>query len=388
MAPSGGSQWGCCAVVAAAATGTATMVAAGSVAAFAGDTFTVLPQQQLRQSPAGLGQRLRGDTRRGFAPQHSTGARPGQPWASSAGALALGTLAASAAAAAVSAAVGTGRRTARRGRGRQPTCVSAVNPNAPIVLEVKGVHAMSTDEDRKQILKGLDLTIREGEVHAIMGPNGSGKSTLSRVLAGDRGYEVTEGSAMLGDKALFDLEPHERALAGLFLAFQSPPAIAGVSNLDFLRAIYNAQRRSREEPELDVIEFYGLVTEKLTQLKVNPDFLNRNVNEGFSGGERKRNEMLQMSVLEPKLAILDEIDSGLDIDALKDVADAIDRVRSLDDGKRSLLVVTHFERFLQYINADYVHVMHRGRIIKSGGRELANRLDAEGYDWVLKECGL
>uniref|UniRef100_A0A7S2KQH5 ABC transporter domain-containing protein n=1 Tax=Zooxanthella nutricula TaxID=1333877 RepID=A0A7S2KQH5_9DINO len=245
--------------------------------------------------------------------------------------------------------------------------------------------AKSTDEAQKQILKGLNLTIREGEVHAVMGPNGSGKSTLAKVLAGDSSYEVTEGSAVLGDKSLFELEPHERSLAGLFLAFQSPPAVSGVSNLDFLRAICNAHRRAREEPELDVIEFYGLVTQKLEQLKVNPDFLNRSVNEGFSGGERKRNEMLQMSVLEPKLAILDEIDSGLDIDALKDVADAIARARGADD-KRSLLVVTHFERFLHYIDADHIHVMHAGRIIKSGGRELANRLDAEGYDWVLQEA--
>jgi len=261
------------------------------------------------------------------------------------------------------------------------TCLSAVD--SPVVLDIKNVRARSTDEDKKTILKGLNLTIREGEVHAIMGPNGSGKSTLARVLAGDSGYEVTDGSAVLGDKSLFEMEPHERSLSGLFLAFQSPPAVSGVSNLDFLRAIYNAQRRAREEEEMDVIEFYGLVTQKLEQLKVDPDFLNRSVNEGFSGGERKRNEMLQMSVLEPRLAILDEIDSGLDIDALKDVADAIARVRGTDS-KRSLLVVTHFERFLHYIDADHVHVMHKGKIVKSGGQELANRLDAEGYDWVLK----
>merc|ERR1712032_1166285 len=193
------------------------------------------------------------------------------------------------------------------------------------------------------------------------------------------------GSASFGTQDLFEMEPHERSQAGLFLAFQSPPAIAGVSNLDFLRAAYNSQRRSREEPELDVIEFYGLVTEKLEQLKVNPDFLNRNVNEGFSGGERKRNEMLQMSVLNPKLAILDEIDSGLDIDALRDVADSIARLRKMEENT-SMLVVTHFERFLQYIDADYVHVMYKGRIIKSGGRELADKLDKEGYDWVIAEA--
>eukprot|EP00418_Pyrodinium_bahamense_P082779 CAMPEP_0179070832 /NCGR_PEP_ID=MMETSP0796-20121207/31222_1 /TAXON_ID=73915 /ORGANISM="Pyrodinium bahamense, Strain pbaha01" /LENGTH=376 /DNA_ID=CAMNT_0020767933 /DNA_START=85 /DNA_END=1216 /DNA_ORIENTATION=+ len=251
-------------------------------------------------------------------------------------------------------------------------------------VEVTGVLARSTDEAQKAILKGLDLTIREGEVHAVMGPNGSGKSTLAKVLIGDPTYEVTDGQALLDNQSLFDMEPHERALAGLFLAFQSPPAVNGVSNLDFLRASYNAKMRAREEPELDVIEFYGLITQKLEELKINPDFLNRSVNEGFSGGERKRNEMLQMSVLEPRLAILDEIDSGLDIDALKDVADAIARVRRMDS-KRSLLVVTHFERFLKYVDADVVHVMHQGRIVKSGGRDLSQKLDAEGYDWILQE---
>jgi len=263
----------------------------------------------------------------------------------------------------------------------------AASPSAeapPVVLQVEGVEARSVDEARKQILKGLNLTIREGEVHAIMGPNGSGKSTLSKVLIGDGSYEVTSGKATFNEQSLFDLEPHERSLAGLFLAFQSPPAVSGVSNLDFLRAAYNAQRRARQEEELDVIEFYGHVSEKLEKLKISADFLNRNVNEGFSGGERKRNEMLQLSVLGPRLAILDEIDSGLDVDALKDVADAIAQTRSMDM-KRSLLVVTHFERFLKYVDADFVHVMHRGRIIKSGGRELAHKLDEEGYDWILKE---
>jgi len=257
--------------------------------------------------------------------------------------------------------------------------------DSPVVLDIKEVKANSTDDDKKEILKGLNLTIREGEVHAIMGPNGSGKSTLSKVLIGDPAYEVTNGSATLQGTSLFDLDAHERALEGLFLAFQSPPAVNGVSNLDFLRAAYNAQRRARKEPEFDVIEFYGLATQKLQELKINPDFLNRNVNEGFSGGERKRNEMLQMSVLEPKIAILDEIDSGLDIDALKDVADAITRVRD-QDPKRSMLVVTHFERFLNYVNADHVHVMHNGKILKSGGKELADKLDKEGYDWILKEA--
>jgi len=251
-------------------------------------------------------------------------------------------------------------------------------------LQLKGLEAKSTDQAQKHILRGVDLTIREGEVHAIMGPNGSGKSTLARVLAGDPNYEVVAGAAELCGTNILDLEAHERALEGLFLAFQSPPSIAGVSNLDFLRAIFNAQRRSRKEPEMDVIEFYSFVMDKLHQLKVDPDFLNRSVNEGFSGGERKRNEMLQMAVLAPKLAVLDEIDSGLDVDALRDVAETVQEVRKASD-KRSLLVVTHFERFLDHIDADYIHVMSKGRIVKSGGRELANRLDAEGYDWILKE---
>jgi len=268
---------------------------------------------------------------------------------------------------------------------RAVATIMSATTDASVVLEVRDVQACSADDEQKQILKGVNLTIREGEVHALMGTNGSGKSTLARVLTGDSGYEVTGGTATLGGKDLFDLEPHERSLAGLFMAFQSPPAVGGVSNLDFMRAIYNSQRKARGEPELDVIEFYGLVTAKLEELKISTEFLNRSVNEGFSGGERKRNEMLQMSVLEPSLAILDEIDSGLDIDALKDVADAIYRVRNADN-KRSLLVVTHFERFLKYIDADHVHVMHKGRIIKSGGKELANRLDAEGYDWVFKEA--
>lgn len=275
------------------------------------------------------------------------------------------------------------RRRARREQQRRPCNVYMLAAESPVVLEVKGVLAKTTDSAQKLILKGLDLTIREGEVHAVMGLNGSGKSTLAKVLIGDSAYEVTAGHAMLGDQNLFDLEPHERALAGLFLAFQSPPAISGVSNLDFLRASYNAKMRANGKGELDVIEFYGLVTAKLEALKINADFLNRNVNEGFSGGERKRNEMLQMSVLEPKLAILDEIDSGLDIDALKDVADAISRVRGTD-GTRSLLVVTHFERFLKYVDADYVHVMHQGRIVKSGGRDLSQKLDAQGYDWIIQ----
>eukprot|EP00927_Polykrikos_kofoidii_P024740 TRINITY_DN22421_c0_g3_i1.p1 TRINITY_DN22421_c0_g3~~TRINITY_DN22421_c0_g3_i1.p1 ORF type:complete len:392 (-),score=56.04 TRINITY_DN22421_c0_g3_i1:354-1460(-) len=262
---------------------------------------------------------------------------------------------------------------------------AATKEMSPVVLEVRDVVAESTDEARKVILQGLNITIRENEVHAVMGPNGSGKSTLGRVLIGDSSYEVMGGSAKFGNKDLFNLEPHERALAGMFLAFQSPPAVVGVSNLDFLRAAYNAQRRFNGEPEFDVIEFYGCVMQKLEQLKIDPDFLDRNVNEGFSGGERKRNEMLQLSVLEPRLAILDEIDSGLDIDALKDVADGIAMVRKVGN-TRSVLMVTHSERFLRYVNPDFVHVMNSGRIIRSGGRELADRLDKDGYDWVIAEA--
>lgn len=273
----------------------------------------------------------------------------------------------------------------RATRRRHHRCRCGIARCAVPLLEIRDVEAKTVDEAEKQILRGLNLTIGEGEVHAVMGPNGCGKSTLAKVLIGDSAYKVTSGSATFNDRSLFDLEPHERALEGLFLAFQSPPAIPGVSNLDFLRAAVNAQRASTGEPELDVIEFYGLATEKLTELKINPDFLNRNVNEGFSGGERKRNEMLQMALLQPKLAILDEIDSGLDIDALKDVADAIAQVRA-SDSKRSLLVVTHFERFLNYVDADHVHVMHQGRIVKSGGKELATKLDEEGYDWILNPC--
>jgi len=273
---------------------------------------------------------------------------------------------------------------ARRRADRKHVRVALYASDAPVILDIKDVEAQSTDDAKKKILRGLNLTIKEGEMHAVMGPNGSGKSTLAKVLIGDSAYEVTGGSALLAGKNLFDLEPHERALSGLFLAFQSPPSIGGVSNLDFLRAAYNAQRRAQKEEELDVIEFYGLVTEKLEKLKIDPDFLNRSVNDGFSGGERKRNEMLQLSVLQPKVAILDEIDSGLDIDALRDVADTIAEARQADK-KRSLLVVTHFERFLKYVDADYVHVMYKGRIVKSGGREMAEKLDRDGYDWVLKE---
>lgn len=262
----------------------------------------------------------------------------------------------------------------------------AAGASVPPLLEISGVEAKSTDKEQKEIIKGLNLTIREGEVHAIMGPNGSGKSTLGRVLIGDPAYEVTAGEASFVDgSSLFGLESHERALKGLFLSFQSPPAVGGVTNLDFLRATYNAKRRHQQEPELDVIEFYAHAMQKLEKLKIDPEFLNRNVNEGFSGGERKRNEMLQMMVLEPRLAILDEIDSGLDIDALKDVGDAVNLVRHAD-AKRSLLVVTHFERFVQYLDADHVHVMYKGKIVKSGGKELASRLEVEGYDWVKEEC--
>lgn len=252
------------------------------------------------------------------------------------------------------------------------------------VLNFADVHARVASGDGKRILRGVNLAIGEGEVHAVMGPNGSGKSTLAKVLIGDPQYEVTGGRALFCGQDLLAMAPHERALSGLFLAFQSPPAVDGVSNLDLLHATYNAQRRSCGEDELDVIGFYNLASAKIADLKIDPAVLSRNVNEGFSGGERKRNEMLQMAILEPKVAILDEIDSGLDVDALKLVAGAIRDLKRADP-KRSFLIVTHFDRFLQYVNADFVHVMQEGRIVKSGGRELAQRLDGSGYDWLAGE---
>ncbi len=231
----------------------------------------------------------------------------------------------------------------------------------------------------KDILKGLSLEVKPGQVHAIMGPNGAGKSTLGNVLSGRDGYEVTDGSVRFEGNDLLELEPEARAAAGLFLAFQYPVEIPGVNNTYFLRAALNAQRKTRGEPELDSMQFLKLVRQKLAVLHLKDELLHRGVNEGFSGGEKKRIEIFQLAVLEPKLAILDETDSGLDIDALKSVADGVNALRSPE---RSFLVITHYQRLLDYIKPDVVHVLADGRIVKSGGPELALELEAHGYDFL------
>lgn len=233
--------------------------------------------------------------------------------------------------------------------------------------------------DGTPILKGISLNVKPGEVHAIMGPNGSGKSTLSQVLAGNEAYDVTGGSVELDGKDILDLSVEERAREGLFLAFQYPVEIPGVSNLQFLRTAMNSIREYRGENELDAATFIRMAKEKIKQVNLDPAFLKRGVNEGFSGGEKKRNEIMQMLMLEPKLAILDETDSGLDIDALKVVADGVNALRSPE---RSVIMVTHYQRLLDYIVPDYVHVLAKGRIIKSGGKELALELEEKGYGWL------
>jgi Fe-S cluster assembly ATP-binding protein len=244
------------------------------------------------------------------------------------------------------------------------------------MLKIENLHVRVAGKD---ILKGLSLDVQAGQVHAIMGPNGAGKSTLGYVLAGREGYEVVEGSATYEGRDLLALEPEERAAAGLFLAFQYPVEIPGVNNTYFLRAAFNAQRKARGEPELDSMQFLRRVREKLQVLHLKDDLLNRGVNEGFSGGEKKRNEIFQLAVLEPKLAILDETDSGLDIDALRNVADGVNTLRSAD---RAFLVVTHYQRLLDYIKPDFVHVLADGRIVESGGPELALELEQHGYAWI------
>jgi Fe-S cluster assembly ATP-binding protein len=246
------------------------------------------------------------------------------------------------------------------------------------MLKIKNLHASAAG---KEILKGLSLTVNSGEVHAIMGPNGAGKSTLGNVLAGREGYEVTQGSVEFDGKNLFDLEPEQRAAAGVFLAFQYPVEIPGVNNTYFLRSALNAQRKARGESELDSMQFLKLVREKLAVLQLKDELLHRGVNEGFSGGEKKRNEIFQMAVLEPKLAILDETDSGLDIDALKQVADGVNVLRS---PVRAFIVITHYQRLLDYIKPDVVHVLADGRIVQSGGPELALELEARGYAAIGK----
>ncbi len=244
------------------------------------------------------------------------------------------------------------------------------------MLEIKNLQASVED---KAILKGIDLKIGAGEVHAMMGPNGSGKSTLANILSGKDGYEVTGGSVTFDGRDLLDMEADERARAGLFMAFQYPVEIPGVSNSYFLRAGLNSIRKSRGEEELDAMDFLVLAKEKAKQLHVEDDLLSRSVNAGFSGGEKKRNEIFQMAVLQPKLAILDETDSGLDIDALKIVADGVNALRSPE---RGFLVITHYNRLLNYIVPDFVHVLHEGRIAKSGGKELALELEQKGYTWL------
>ena len=244
------------------------------------------------------------------------------------------------------------------------------------MLSIQGLKARVGE---KEILKGVDLQINPGEVHAIMGPNGSGKSTLVHVLAGREPYVATDGSAFFDGKDLLAMAPEERAQAGLFLAFQYPVELPGVNNAYFLRAAYNAQRKARGEEELDAVDFLAVVREKLKLLKMDEAFLKRPVNVGFSGGEKKRNEILQMAVLEPKLALLDETDSGLDIDALRIVSHGVNALRS---AKRSVLLVTHYQRLLDYIVPDFVHVLAHGRIVKSGGKELALELEEKGYEWL------
>jgi Fe-S cluster assembly ATP-binding protein len=244
------------------------------------------------------------------------------------------------------------------------------------MLKIKNLHV---NIDDKPILKGLDLNIGPGELHAIMGPNGSGKSTLGYALAGREGYEIAEGSIEFEGNDLGEMEPEERASAGLFLAFQYPVEIPGVNNAYFLRAALNAQRKARGEEEVDSMNFLKEVREALKSLKMDESLLKRAVNEGFSGGEKKRNEIVQLAVLNPKLAVLDETDSGLDIDALKLVAEGINRLR---DDKRSFLVITHYQRLLEYLEPDHVHVLSDGRIVESGGKELAGRLEREGYGFL------
>ncbi|HEX5576776.1 MAG TPA: Fe-S cluster assembly ATPase SufC [Gemmatimonadaceae bacterium] len=244
------------------------------------------------------------------------------------------------------------------------------------MLEIKNLHAAIGE---KEILKGIDLTVNAGEVHAVMGPNGSGKSTLAQVLAGHPAYEVTAGEVYYDGKNLLEMDPEVRAQEGIFLAFQYPIEIPGVTNAYFLRSAYNEIRKSKGMTELDPLEFLDLMEEKTKLVDMDPAMMNRSVNTGFSGGEKKRNEILQMAVLDPRLAILDETDSGLDIDALKVVANGVNSLRRQDN---ATIVVTHYQRLLNYIVPDYVHVLANGRIVKSGGKELALELEEKGYDWI------
>lgn len=248
------------------------------------------------------------------------------------------------------------------------------------MLQIKNLHARVGDAE---ILRGLNLTVQHGEVHAVMGPNGSGKSTLAHVLAGRDGYEVTAGEILYEGKDLLRMPPEERAREGVFLSFQYPVEIPGVSTSYFLKAAVNAVRKHRGLDELDAIDFLTLIKEKMKLVELDQSLLNRPLNAGFSGGEKKRNEIFQMAVLDPRLAILDETDSGLDIDALRIVAHGIDALRSPD---RAMILITHYQRLLNYVTPDFVHVLFEGRIVKSGGRELAHELEAKGYDWIKAEA--
>ncbi|MBC7933258.1 MAG: Fe-S cluster assembly ATPase SufC [Rubrivivax sp.] len=249
------------------------------------------------------------------------------------------------------------------------------------MLEIRDLHATV---EGKEILRGINLTINKGEIHAIMGPNGSGKSTLAKILAGHPAYEVTKGEVLFEGRNLLELAPDERAREGVFLAFQYPVEVPGVSNAQFLRLAYNEKRKHRNEEELDPLEFKDLLTERAKIVEMDAGLMSRSVNEGFSGGEKKRNEILQMAVLEPKLAVLDETDSGLDIDALRVVADGVNKLRTPEN---AVVLVTHYQRLLNYIVPDHVHVLYRGRIVRSGGKELAYELEAKGYDWIKEADG-
>ncbi|HEY0546236.1 MAG TPA: Fe-S cluster assembly ATPase SufC [Pyrinomonadaceae bacterium] len=249
------------------------------------------------------------------------------------------------------------------------------------MLEIRNLHAKIGENE---ILKGISLTVKKGEVHAIMGPNGSGKSTLAKVLAGHPSYEVTEGAVLFEGRNLLELAPDERAREGIFLAFQYPIEVPGVSNAQFLRLAYNEKRKHLGEEELDPLEFKDLLKERAKIVEMEASFMSRSVNEGFSGGEKKRNEILQMAVLEPKLAVLDETDSGLDIDALRVVAGGVNQLRNPEN---AIILVTHYQRLLNYIVPDFVHVLAGGRIVKEGGKELALELEAKGYDWIKTSAG-